>query len=109
SSAFCRPRMLLPCSPRTMMSLVPRSPWTLKVGLSCAACAFAGGCAGAGAGACADRPAVRATRAAVDQKPFLFKAMGLKLYIAKRSTSRSCDEQRGRHGGGKTAQQNRVI
>src|SRR5437870_3071667 len=101
--------MKLPFSSRTMMSLVTRSTWTLKVGRSCAAAAFAGGCAGAGAGACADSPAVRATRAAVDQKPFIFKAMGVKLYIAKGPPGRPRDEQRGHDGGGKAAQQNRII
>src|SRR5262249_12077824 len=101
--------MKLPFSSRTMMSLVTRSTWTLKVGFSCTAGTFAGGCAGAGAGACADSPAVRATSSAVDQKPFIFKAMGLKLYIAKGTPGGPRDEQGGRDAAGQTAQRNRLI
>src|SRR5438093_6631073 len=80
NSSFLRSGTKLPLSSRTTTSLVTRSTCILKVGFS--GCAGAAGLAWAGvwplcAGVWADSPAARTTRSAMDQKPFLFKVIGL--------------------------------
>src|SRR5262249_43896674 len=119
NSSFFRSGMKLPLSSRTMMSLVTRSTVTLKVGFSCAAgvagfSGAAGGVDGLGGCVCADcvgtnSTTARTTMSPVDQKPFIFRLIASGLYIAKRPSSRSRDEECGGQRRDEPADQNRVI
>src|SRR5262245_51075944 len=104
NSSFVRSGTKLPLSSRTTTSFVTRSTCSRNVGFSCG-----GGAGWVGAGVCADSPAVRTTRHAVDQKPLFFKFICGKLYIAARSLSRSSQQGRGRDGRRQAGEKNRVI